>query len=57
MSMGAYNVPNGEREAAIAFVLKLDIKKLANQIMQKLFNDLAMHFDFELNNNEFLEEK
>lgn len=57
MSMGAYNVPNGEREAAIAFVLKLDIKKLANQIMQKLFNDLAMHFDFELNNNEFWEEK
>lgn len=56
MSMGAYNVPKGEREAAIEFVLKLDIKKLANQIMQKLFNSLAMRFDFELNSNEILEE-
>lgn len=47
MSMGAYNVPKAEREKAIAFVKSIDIREMAKQIMKKLFDSLAMHFDFE----------
>lgn len=47
MSMGAYNVPKAEREKAIAFVKSIDIREMAKQIMEKLFDSLAMHFDFE----------
>ncbi len=49
MSMGAYNVPKAEREKAIAFVMGMDIKNAANRIMQKLFESLAMRFEFTLN--------
>lgn len=48
MSMKVYNVPKDEREEVIAFVLKIDIRKTANQIMQRLFKSLAMNFGFEL---------
>lgn len=51
MSLNVYNVPKDEREKIIAFVLSIDIRKEANQIMQKLFKSLAMHFDFELGEN------
>ena len=37
MSLNVYNVPKDEREKIIAFVLSIDIRKEANQIMQKLF--------------------
>lgn len=47
MSLKAYNVPKDERDGAIAFVLGRDIKKEANLIMQRLFDSLAIHFDFE----------
>lgn len=47
MSMGAYNVPKAERKKAIAFVKSIDIREMAKQIMEKLFDSLAMHFDFE----------
>ena len=50
MSMGAYNVPKAEREKAIAFVKSIDIREMAKQIMEKLFDSLAMHFDFEWSN-------
>lgn len=48
MSMSAYNVPEAERKKVIDFVLGIDITNAANQIMRKLFNSLAMHFEFEL---------
>ena len=51
MSLNVYNVPKDEREKIIAFVLSIDIRKEANQIMQKLFKSLSMHFDFELGEN------
>ena len=51
MNLNVYNVPKDEREKIIAFVLSIDIRKQPNQIMQKLFKSLAMHFDFELGEN------
>ena len=51
MSLRAYNVPDGECEKVIAYVLSIDIRNVANQIMQKLFESLAMRFHFELGQN------
>lgn len=48
MNFCVYNVPRKEAEEAVAFVLKTDIRKTANQIMQDLFKALAMNFGFEL---------
>lgn len=49
MSMSAYNVPEDEKRKAIEFVMSMDIRSIANQIMQKLFQALAVRFDFEWN--------
>lgn len=48
MSMSAYNVPKDEQDRAVAFVDSLDIVSTANSVMQKLFEALAMKFDFTL---------
>lgn len=48
MSLCAYNVPKEERDEVVSFVLGLDIQTIANAIMQKLFEALAMRFEFEL---------
>ncbi|CDA91642.1 transcriptional regulator TetR family [Ruminococcus sp. CAG:563] len=48
MSMSAYNVPKDEQDRAVAFVESLDIVSTANSVMQKLFEALAMKFDFTL---------
>lgn len=48
MSMRVYNVPEEERKEALSFVMSLDIRKVANRIMQELFKSLAMRFEFEL---------
>ena len=48
MSMRVYNVPEEERKEALGFVMSLDIRKVANRIMQELFKSLAMRFEFEL---------
>ncbi len=48
MSLRAYNVPKKEIEKAIDFVCGIDIKKVSSQILHKLFEALAMKFDFEL---------
>lgn len=48
MALSAYNVPKEEQEKAIEFVMKLDIVKIANGIIQALFKSLAMKYDFEL---------
>lgn len=36
----------------IEFIMGIDIKTAANQIMQKPFNSLAMRFEFELGEKE-----
>lgn len=48
MTLRAYNVPKDEIDEAIAFVLSLDIRGISRQIMHKLFEKLAMQFDFTL---------
>lgn len=48
MSMRVYNVPDEEIVEVIEFVFSMDIRSIANQIIQNLFKSLAMHFEFEL---------
>ena len=48
MSLGAYSVPVEEQDAVLEFIMKTDIRKTANYIMQKLFMALAMKFEFTL---------
>ena len=48
MSLRAYNVPKEEVEQVIRFVEGLDIRAIAEQVMQKLFKALAMRYDFTL---------
>ena len=48
MSLRAYHVPAEEIEAAIRFVEGLDIRAIAEQVMQELFQELAMRFEFSL---------
>ena len=48
MSLAAYNVPKDEIKEVTDSVLSIDIKNVANDIMKKLFEALAMRFEFEL---------
>lgn len=48
MSLRVYHVPEEEAERAIALVEGLDIRAIAERVMHKLFEALAMHFDFSL---------
>lgn len=48
MTLRVYNVPQEETERVIAFVAGLDIRRIAEQVMQKLFQMLAMHYEFSL---------
>ena len=47
MSLKAYNVPEAEIKEIISFVLGIDIRNAADNIMQELFKSLAVHFEFE----------
>lgn len=51
MSLAAYNVPKDEIKKVTDSVLSIDIKNVANDIMKKLFEALAMRFEFELGEN------
>lgn len=48
MSMRVYNVPDEEIAEMIRLVLSMDIRSVANQIIQNLLKSLAMRFEFEL---------
>ena len=48
INLRAYNVPAEEVEKAIAFVDGLDIKTIAEESVHRLFETLAMQFDFSL---------
>ena len=48
MSLSAYSVPKDEQDRAVNFVLNMDIVSISNAVMQKLFEALAMKFDFKL---------
>lgn len=44
MSLAAYRVPQDEISAAIAYVKALDIRKVAQEVLENLFASLAMHY-------------
>ena len=52
MSLGAYQVPKPEQDAIVSRICKLDICRIADSVMQKLFAALAMKFDFSLSQSE-----
>lgn len=52
MSLRIYNIPEETVESTIAFVHSIDIKDISNKIMYKLFEALAMEFEFELGENK-----
>ena len=49
MSLGAYSVPVEEQKQVIDYMMKIDVRSIANNVMQELFRALAMKYDFELN--------
>ena len=48
MSLAAYRVPEAELEGAVRFVEGLNIRAIAEQVMHRLFQALAMRFEFSL---------
>lgn len=48
MTLRSYNVPSSEIDAAIAFVLSLDIRGISKSILSKLFDMLSVQYNFEL---------
>ena len=48
MSMRAYCVPPDEQQQVLAFIETLDIRGISERVMQELFRELAMHFEFSL---------
>ena len=48
MSLRAYHVPADEIERVIGFVAGLDIRAISEKVMQELFQALAMHYEFSL---------
>ena len=48
MSLRAFSVPEDEITRVIQTVLTLDIRRIASQVMQRLFAELEMRFDFKL---------
>lgn len=47
-AMRVYRVPEDELEQAVRFVGRLDIRSIAERVMHTLFQTLAMHYDFSL---------
>ncbi len=52
MSLRAYNVPKDEMDRAIRFVQGLNIRQIAEQVMHRLFEALAMRYEFSLKDIE-----
>ena len=48
MSLRAYDVPKAEIEQAIRLVEGMDIRAIAERVMQELFQALAMRYEFSL---------
>ena len=52
MTLAVYHVPEEDITAIRAFIAELDIKNIANTVMQELFKTLSMKFEFELGGNK-----
>ena len=48
MTLSVYRVPADERERALRFVEGLNIRAISEQVMQQLFEALAMRYEFSL---------
>lgn len=48
ISLSAYKVPEQEQKEIAEFITGLDIRKISEDIMQRLFEAVAMHFEFSL---------
>ena len=46
MSLKCYNVPNEEIQKIIQYVNTVDINKMANYVLERLFSNLEMTFGF-----------
>ncbi len=55
MSLGVYNVPEAEQKEVIDYVIGINIRKTAENVMQRLFESLAMKYDFKMNVQEMTE--
>lgn len=51
-AMRVYRVPEDELEQTVRFVERLDIRSIAERVMHALFQTLAMHYDFSLQEME-----
>ena len=51
-AMRVYRVPEDELEQTVRFVERLDIRSIAECVMHSLFQTLAMHYDFSLQEME-----
>ena len=52
MSLTIYRVPEAKQDAVLAFISGIDITRIADSVMQKLFSALAMKFDFSLSSSD-----
>lgn len=57
MTLDIYGVPKEEREKIIGYITTADIRGLVNRVMQDLFTELAMKFDFRFDEGAWVEEK
>lgn len=48
MSLSAYQVPQQEQKKIIAFIATLDLRAVSQQVMDALFQALAIHYEFTL---------
>ena len=48
MTMRVYKVPQDELDGAIRFVEGLDVRAISERVMQRLFEALAMRYEFSL---------
>ena len=50
MSLSVFKVPQEEQEAILSYIENLNIREIANQVMQQLFVTLEMKYEFTLTN-------
>ncbi|MDO4486447.1 MAG: TetR/AcrR family transcriptional regulator [Bacillota bacterium] len=48
LALRGYKVPEDEIDKVLAFIAGLDMRSLAQSVMEELFKRLAMHYDFSL---------
>ena len=56
MELGVFEVPKNEIQEITDYILRLDIRSIANIVMQKLFKTLEMKYDFKLSKDSKAEE-